>query len=70
MTNIRTDKAVYSRGETITVHFFNASPRSDDWIGVYPSQADENNLGAGFLWLWHCNRQGTTPCNFVVSVKT
>ena len=67
VTNVRTSKDLYTLGETVDVQFFNQAPQAGDWIGIYPSNANEANLGTGLFWLWHCGRQGNDPCNFQVS---
>jgi hypothetical protein len=44
-------------GETIEVEFGNCDPLSDDWVGLYDSSADPDNLDYPLLWLWSCGDQ-------------
>jgi hypothetical protein len=47
------------QGEEIRVGFVNCGARDDDWIGIYPSWVDPDNLGLSpVLWLWTCGSQG------------
>ena len=66
--SITTDKRTYSAGETVVVRFRVSNPRNDDWIGIYPSTANQNNLRDGELWLRTCNRQGAA-CDGAVSLS-
>lgn len=42
---VKTDKNVYSTGETIQVSFFNASGSNSDWICIVPAGAPDNDAG-------------------------
>lgn len=63
-TSIGTNKACYSRGEAIHVHFVNQDCRSDDWVGIYPAGTNVNSLPEERLkmWVWTCGRQ-RRQCN-------
>lgn len=56
--DIYTDENCYVRGESIDVMFSQCNPLEDDWVGVYYSDADDNNLGDNYrLWVWACGNQ-------------
>mmetsp|Transcript_5040 Transcript_5040/g.7284 ORF Transcript_5040/g.7284 Transcript_5040/m.7284 type:complete len:393 (-) Transcript_5040:182-1360(-) len=63
-TSIGTDKACYSRGEPIYVHFVNQDCRIDDWVGIYPAGTNFEALPDETLkmWVWTCGRQ-RKQCN-------
>jgi hypothetical protein len=51
---IETDQECYNSGEDLVVYFENCDPQPDDWIGIYASNEDPNNLGEPIGWLWAC----------------
>jgi hypothetical protein len=51
--------ACVAEGGSIEIDFVNCDAMDDDWIGVYPSWVDPNDLGLSpVLWLWTCGSQG------------
>jgi hypothetical protein len=56
---IHTDATCYANKMALFVSFNNCDPLEDDWIGVYPSDADPENLGSASVWVWSC---GTIDC--------
>lgn len=54
--------------DDIIASFTNCDPAFDDWIGVYPSSADPNDLGdPSDRWVWAC---GTKVCRGSVDAGT
>lgn len=49
--------ACYGFGEGIEVYFTNKYPKEDDWIGLYPSPVDSDDLGHPIMWFWLCGNQ-------------
>jgi hypothetical protein len=55
---IYTNKDCYVKGENIDVFFRQCSPEVDDWVGVYYSTEDNQDLGNDYrLWVWACGNQ-------------
>lgn len=50
-------KSCYESGNDIRVHFVNCDAEGTDWIGLYDSNADPENLGEPLLWLDACGSQ-------------
>uniref|UniRef100_A0A7S1D2D2 Uncharacterized protein n=1 Tax=Cyclophora tenuis TaxID=216820 RepID=A0A7S1D2D2_CYCTE len=57
---VYTDMSCYIEGNAITVSFTNFDPQSDDWVGIYESDANPQHLGPPLLWLYTC---GTQSCS-------
>ena len=64
---IRTDKECYTSGEDIIVSFENCNPEADDWIGIYGTNEDYENLGFPRFWVWTC---GDQQCSGLVESGT
>ena len=56
-TSVSTNRNNYRIGETIEVTFYNPRPQSQDWIAIYDSDVDLNNLSGSGLWLYTCGSQ-------------
>lgn len=56
-TSVSTSRGSYRIGETIEVIFSNARPRAQDWVAIYDSNVDLENLSGGLLWLYACGSQ-------------
>ena len=54
---VHTDKTCYDRGEDIEISFDNSHPYVDDWVAVYPADADFHDLGHPRMWLYLCGDQ-------------
>ena len=65
--SIQTDESCYIKGYDITVSFTNKNPRGDDWVGVYASDANLDDLGHPLLWFWAC---GDQHCNAKAKANT
>jgi hypothetical protein len=63
-SSLTINKASFVSGEKIVISFKNGVPVAQDWIGVYPSSTNSNNLGQGDLWLRTC---GSQSCGSSVS---
>ncbi len=47
----------YASGEDIVTALSNCNPLDDDWIGLYPSSDDLNDLPNPDIWSWACGTQ-------------
>jgi len=60
IASIATDKFCYENGDNIIVTFENCDSTQFDWIGIYPVNSDESNLGEPLAWIWACGDQFCT----------
>ena len=54
---VTTLDSVYVEGEDIELLFDNCQPAEDDWVAIYPEDANPENLGDATLWRWACGSQ-------------
>jgi hypothetical protein len=54
---VRTDKEIYSEGDTIKVHFSNSPGDDSDWICIVPARAPDTDIG-DYKYLPQGLRQG------------
>ena len=58
--SIESGYSCYGVGSQYQVGFMNCDPKQDDWIGIYPPDADPQDLGDPISnWWWLC---GPTKC--------
>jgi hypothetical protein len=52
---IYTDQTCYTFGkQEIHTKFANSNPDQEDWVGIYPEDANPNELGSPIAWYWLC----------------
>ena len=55
---ISTDHQCYEFAkQQIHVNFSNSLPHHEDWVGIYPADADSNDLGTPVAWFWLCGNK-------------
>lgn len=67
VTIVRSIKSRYAYDETITINFsiVDVEMQTEDWIGIYPADADSSNLQSALAFMFLCNKQ--TLCDTPVS---
>lgn len=60
-SSLTVNKSCYVEDEdVIVINFVNCSPQEGDWVGIWRSREDPNNLSEDFVeWAWSC---GTKDC--------
>ncbi len=70
-SSISVDKSCYVRSENIEISFEDAQFQSGDWIGIFRSTDNNNNLSSFLAWAWTCGSQSCTAAtksgNFALS---
>jgi hypothetical protein len=55
---VTTEKSCFRPGEYIPVNFVNCDPQRDDWIGLYDSGIDDDEIDGDYeRWYWICGSQ-------------
>jgi hypothetical protein len=58
-SSIEVEASCVVQGVPFLVDFVNCEALEDDWIGIYPSYVDADDLGMSpVLWVWSCGNQG------------